>query len=55
VGKTITFTTEASTYPNNEGEVLKRIITKLTPDEFVYANPANTLGQAAEATWKRLN
>lgn len=55
VSKTITFTTEASTYPNNEGEVLKRIITKLTPDEFVYANPANTLGQAVEATWKRLN
>lgn len=53
--KTITFITEASTYPNGEGEVLKRIVTKLTADEFVYANPATTLGQKVEATWKRLN
>jgi len=37
--KTITFSTGASTYPNGEGEVLKRIVTKLTADEFVYANP----------------
>ncbi len=53
--KTITFSTGASTYPNGEGEVLKRIVTKLTADEFVYANPATTLGQQVEATWKRLN
>ena len=42
--KTITFRTEASTYPNSEGEVLKRVITKLTPDELIYTNPATTLG-----------
>jgi len=52
--KTITFRTEASTFPNSEGEVLKRVITKLTPEELVYTNPATTLGARIEAVWKRL-
>jgi len=52
--KTITFRTEASTFPNSEGEVLKRVIAKLTPDEMVYTNPATTLGARIEAVWKRL-
>jgi len=54
VDKTITFRTEASTYPNSSGEVLKRIITKLTADELVYANPATTLGAQVEAAWRRV-
>jgi hypothetical protein len=52
--KTITFRTDASTYPNSEGEIIKRVITKLSPDEMVYTNPANTLGAQVEARWKRL-
>jgi hypothetical protein len=52
--KAIVFRTEASTYPNSEGEELKRIITKLTADELVYENPATTLGSQVEAVWKRV-
>jgi hypothetical protein len=52
--KIITFRTDASTFPNSEGEVITRVITKLTPDEMVYANPATTLGAQIEAEWKRL-
>jgi len=52
--KTITFRTLASTYPNSEGEIIKRVITKLSPDELIYSNPANTLGNQVEARWKRL-
>ena len=52
--KTIMFRTEASTYPNSEGEEIKRIITQLTEDELVYANPATTLGSSVEAVWKRV-
>jgi hypothetical protein len=52
--KTISFTTEGSTFPNSEGEVLKRIITKLTDDELIYTNPATTTGARVEAVWKRV-
>jgi Lipocalin-like domain len=52
--KTVTFRTEASTFPNSEGEVLKRVITKLSSEELVYTNPATTLGARIEAVWKRL-
>jgi hypothetical protein len=51
--KMITFRTIASTFPNAEGEVIKRVITKLTPDELVYANPSTTLGQSINAVFKR--
>ena len=51
--KTITFRTTASTFPNAEDEVIKRVITKLTSDELVYANPATTLGQSINAVFKR--
>jgi Lipocalin-like domain len=54
VEKTVTFRTEASTYPNSEGEIIKRVITKISPDEMTYTNPANTLGARVEAAWKRL-
>jgi Lipocalin-like domain len=52
--KTISFTTEGSTFPNSEGEVLKRIITNLTADELIYTNPATTTGARVEAVWKRV-
>src|SRR5258708_2929743 len=52
--KTVTFRTGASTYPNSEGEIIKRVITKISPDEMIYTNPANTLGERVEAGWKRL-
>jgi hypothetical protein len=52
--KTIVFRTDASTFPNSEGEEIKRIITKLTPDELIYANPATTLGAQVEAVWNRV-
>ena len=54
VDKTISFTTEGSTFPNSEGEVLKRVITNLTADELIYTNPATTTGARIEAVWKRL-
>jgi hypothetical protein len=53
--KTVTFRTGASTFPNSEGEVLKRLITTLTADELVYTNPATTLGARIEAAWRRVN
>jgi Lipocalin-like domain len=53
--KTITFRTEAGTYPNAEGEVIMRVITKLTADEWIYINPATTLGTRIEAVWRRIN
>ena len=52
--KTISFTTDDSTFPNSEGEVLKRIITSLTADELIYTNPATTTGARVEAVWKRV-
>ena len=52
--KTISFTTEGSTFPNSEGEMLKRIITNLTADELIYTNPATTTGARVEAVWKRV-
>jgi len=52
--KTISFKTEGSTFPNSEGEVLKRIITSLTADELIYTNPATTTGARVEAVWKRV-
>jgi lipocalin-like protein len=54
VEKTITFITEGSTFPHSEGETLKRIVTKLTPDELVYTNPTTTTGAQVEAVWKRV-
>jgi hypothetical protein len=51
--KVVTFLTLASTLPNSEGEVIKRIITKVTADELTYINPANVSGVRVEAVWKR--
>jgi hypothetical protein len=52
--KVVTFLTQASTFPNSEGEVIKRIITKVTADELTYINPANVSGVRVEAVWKRV-
>jgi len=52
--KTVTFRTQASTFPNAEGDVLKRVVTKLTAEELIYTNPAATLGARIEAIWKRI-
>ena len=51
--KTVMFLVEGSTYPNSEGEELKRIITSLTTDELKYVNPATTLGARVEAVFRR--
>ena len=46
---------EGSTYPNSEGETLKRVVTRITADTLVYENPATTRGERLEAAWKKLN
>lgn len=52
--KTISFKTDGSTFPNSEGEVLKRVITKLSADDLIYTNPATTTGASVDAVWKRV-
>ena len=52
--KTIITVVEGSTFPNSEGETLKRIITRLTDDMLVYENPSTTRGERIEAIWKRV-
>ncbi len=51
--KTVMFRVEGSTYPNSEGEELKRIIISLTTDELKYVNPSTTLGARVEAVFRR--
>jgi hypothetical protein len=51
--KIVTFRTQASTFPNSEGEVIRRVVTKVTADELIYTNPANTSGERVEAVWRR--
>ena len=51
--KTVMFRVEGSTYPNSEGEELKRIITSLTTDELNYVNPSTSLGARVEAVFRR--
>jgi hypothetical protein len=53
-GKVVTFVTYGSTFPNSEGEVIKRIITKITADELIYTNLANTSGERVEAKWRKV-
>ena len=52
--KTITTVVEGSTFPNSEGETLKRVVTSITADTLVYENPATTRGEQVEAVWKRI-
>jgi hypothetical protein len=53
--ETITTFVEGSTFPNSEGETLKRVVTRITPDTLVYENPSTTRGERVEAVWRRLN
>ena len=52
--KTLITHIEGSTFPNSQGEMQRRVITRLTADELVYVNPENTLGARVEAVWKRV-
>ena len=52
--KSVSFKIEASTFPNSDGEELKRIITGVSGDELKYVNPATTRGERVEAVWKRV-
>lgn len=51
---TITTIVEGSTFPNSEGEALKRVVTRITADTLVYENPSTTRGERVEAVWQRL-
>jgi hypothetical protein len=51
--KTVTTVVEGSTFPNSEGETLKRIVTRITADTLIYENPATTRGERVEAVWQR--
>jgi hypothetical protein len=53
--KTITTVVEGSTFPNSEGETLKRHVTRISADTLIYENPATTRGERVEAVWHRLN
>ena len=52
--RTITTVVEESTFPNSEGETLKRVVTRITADTLVYENPATTRGERVEAVWQRV-
>ncbi len=52
--KTLTTVVDGSTFPNSEGETLKRVVTSITTDRLVYENPATTRGEQVEAVWKRI-
>jgi hypothetical protein len=53
--KTITTVVEGSTFPNSEGETLKRTVTRITTDTLIYENPSTTQGERVESVWRRLN
>jgi len=52
--KTIVTLVEGSTFPNSEGETLKRVVTRITQETMVYENPATTRGERIEAVWQRV-
>jgi len=52
--KTLITRIEASTFPNQDGQEQKRIISSVTADELRYVNPATTTGDRAETVWKRV-
>jgi hypothetical protein len=54
VERTIMTVVDGSTFPNSEGETLKRIVTRITPEMLVYENPATTRGEQVEAVWRRV-
>jgi len=52
--RTIIFRTVGSTFPHAEGEVIKRVVSRISAEEFTYANPSTTTGAGIEATWRRV-
>jgi hypothetical protein len=52
--KTIMTVVEGSTFPNSEGETLKRAFSRITQETLVYQNPATTRGEPVEAVWQRV-
>ncbi len=51
--KVLTFRVERSSFPNQNGENLKRVITSLTADELIYTTPARLAGGSNTFVWKR--
>src|SRR5260370_9837796 len=51
-GTTITTVVEGSTFPNSEGETLKRVITSITAATLISENPATTRGERVEPVWR---
>lgn len=52
--RTITTKIAGSTFPNSDGETLKRVVSRLTADTLIYENPSTTRGERIEAVWRRL-
>ena len=51
--RVLTFRVERSSFPNQNGEDLKRVITSLTADELIYTTPARLAGGSNTFAWKR--
>jgi hypothetical protein len=51
--KVLTFRVERSSFPNQSGGNLKRVITSLTADELIYTTPARLAGGSNTFVWKR--
>jgi hypothetical protein len=51
--RVLTFRVERSSFPNQNGEDLKRVITSLTADELIYTTPARLAGGSNTFVWKR--
>ncbi len=52
--KVLTLRVEASSFPNQTGGDLKRVITSLTKDELRYTNPLSLGGGTNTFVWKRV-
>ena len=51
--KVLTFRVERSSFSNQSGENLKRVITSLTADELIYTTPARLAGGSNTFVWKK--
>jgi hypothetical protein len=51
--KVLTLRVERSSFPNQNGEDLKRVIKSLTADELIYTTPARLAGGSNTFVWKR--
>jgi hypothetical protein len=52
--KTFTFKTERSSFPNQNGQELKRVVQSISADELKYTNPARLSGGQTALVWKRI-